>query len=430
MYRIERQPGTCRRRCTFEIAIAAIGLAALLFLLLLPSPVRAQGSIRAWGMGGALTASARGLDAVEYNPANLAFSEGTNVGLAGVALDVHNNALSLDRYNEITGAYLDEADKQRLLDDIPESGFRLNADVRASAMGAQVGDYAVSFGAWGAGSGTLDRDYFDLVLFGNELDETVDFSNTSGEGWALATAAVSTGHQLYRTETWVLYGGMNVRYFQGIYEMHVEEAYGSLTTTMDEISGEAYVATRSARGGSGAGCDLGLALQIPGSWTFGLALDNAYTRLQWNTGVEEQRFWINAADINLANDDLDDAVADADSTLEGGSYTTSLPRTLRMGAANRLGAFQVAADYVQGFETRGASSTTPQLNLGAEWELCSFFMPRAGCSVGGARGSSLAGGVGLGLGPWKVDLAAMTRGGMSGGSAKGVGFAAGTSLKF
>lgn len=430
MYRIETNSRAIRRSRAFETAIAAIGLAALLLLLLLPAPVQAQGSIRAWGMGGALTAGARGLDAVEFNPANLGFSEGTNVGLAGVALDVHNNALSLDRYNEITGAYLDESDKQRLLDDIPESGFQLDADVRASAMGAQVGDYALSFGAWGAGSGTLDRDYFDLVLFGNELDETVDFSNTHGEGYALATAALSTGRQLYRTETWVLYGGMNLRYFQGIYEMHVEEAYGELTTTMDEITGEAYVATRSAKGGAGAGCDLGLALQIPGSWTFGLALDNAYTRLQWNTDVEEQRFWIDAADINLANDNLDDAVADADTTLDGGSYTTSLPRTLRLGAANKLGAFNVAADYVQGFETRGISSTTPQLNLGAEWDLCGYFMPRAGCSLGGARGRSLAGGVGLGVGPWKIDLAAMTRGGMSGGSTKGVGFAAGTSLKF
>ena len=430
MYRIKSEIRTSPRSRAYEATIAMIGLAALILLLLLPAPVQAQGSIRAWGMGGALTASSRGLDAVEFNPANLALTQGTNVGLAGVALDVNNNALSLDRYNEITGSYLNESDKQRLLDDIPESGFQLDADVRASAMGAQIGDFAVSFGAWGAGSGNLDRDYFELVLFGNELDETIDFSNTHGEGYALATAAVSYGRKVYGGDTWSLFGGMNVRYFQGIYEMHVEEAYGSVTTTFDEIVGEAYVSTISAQGGTGAGCDLGLAVQFPGSWTFGLALDNAYTRINWDTDVETQRFWVDASDINLANDDLESAIADADTTLTGEAYSTSLPRTMRLGAANRLGSFNVAADYVQGFETRGTSSTTPQVNMGAEWDLCSYFMPRMGMSFGGAQGRSLAGGLGLGLGPWKVDLAAMTRGGLSGGGTKGVGFAAGTSLKF
>ena len=107
-----------------------------------------------------------------------------------------------------------------------------------------------------------------------------------------------------------------------------------------------------------------------------------------------------------------------------------MPRVMRMGAANRFGKFNLAMDYVQGFESRGTASTTPQLNMGAEWDLCSYFMPRAGMCFGGAAGRGLAGGLGLGVGPWKVDLAAMTRGGLTGGGTKGVGFAAGTSLKF
>ncbi len=123
MYRIKSEIRTATGSRAFEATIAAIGLAALILLLILPSQAQAQGSIRAWGMGGALTASSRGLDAVEFNPANLALTQGTNVGLAGVALDVNNNALSLDRYNEITGSYLNESDKEQLLDDIPDSGF-------------------------------------------------------------------------------------------------------------------------------------------------------------------------------------------------------------------------------------------------------------------------------------------------------------------
>ena len=135
-------------------------------------------------------------------------------------------------------------------------------------------------------------------------------------------------------------------------------------------------------------------------------------------------------DISLTTDDLDNSVADSDTVFYGGEYSTNLARVMRMGAANRFGKFNVAVDYVQGFETRGTTSTTPQLNMGAEWDLCSYFMPRAGVCLGGLAGRGLAGGLGLGVGPWKIDLAAMTRGGLSGGGTKGVGFAAGTSLKF
>ncbi|MBU8870263.1 MAG: hypothetical protein KOO60_05225 [Gemmatimonadales bacterium] len=413
-----------RRPVTIALAFLTI------MFLLSTSGAYAQGSIRAWGMAGGLTAGARGLDAVEFNPANLALSPGTNIGLVGVAVDVNNNALSLNRYNEITGAYLDEADKNQILSDIPESGLRLGANVRASALGVQVGNMAITFEAWGAGQGNLDRDYFDLVLFGNELDKTIDFSDTHGEGYALATTALSYGRQVYETDDYTLYGGMNVRYFQGFYEMHVEEAFGQMTTTMEEISGEALVSTLFAEGGSGAGLDLGMAMQIPDSWTFGLAFDNFYSNINWNTDVEAREFSLDASDINITNDDLDESIADADTVFYGGEYSTSLPRVMRLGAANRFGKFNLAADYVQGFSTRPTSSTTPQLILGAEWDLCSYFVPRAGMSLGGLAGRSLAGGFGLGLGPWKLDMAAMTRGGLTGGGTKGAGFAMGTSLKF
>ena len=149
--------------------IAATLVYLILALIISPEPALAQGMVRAWGMGGANTAISRGLEAVSYNPANLAFSRGTNIGLAAVALDAHNNSLSLDRYNEITGTHLDEAGKTALMADIPEDGFRLDADARASALGVQSGNYAFSFSAFGAGQGNLDKDYFDLVLFGNEL---------------------------------------------------------------------------------------------------------------------------------------------------------------------------------------------------------------------------------------------------------------------
>jgi hypothetical protein len=412
---------------TAAILVAA-GLVA--WATMTPAPARAQGAVRAWGMGGANTAASRGLEAVDYNPANLAFSQGTSVGLAAGALDVSNNAFSLDRYNEITGAHLDAADKTALLADIPAEGFRLDADARASVLGFQSGNFALSFNAIGSGRGNLDKDYFDLVLFGNELGKTVDFSNTWGEGYAVGSATFSVATTLASGSLGALSLGVNTRYLQGLYEVHVEEAYGSLTTSMTEISGEAFVSTLSSDGGQGYGVDLGLGLQTPGGWTLGLVVDNIYTKMTWDGNVEANEFRVTASDINLMNEDLEASVADMDTTYAAGTYETTLPRRLRVGAANRFGPLALAVDYTQGFEDRGTTSTTPQFNAGLELWSTGFIQPRLGASTGGAVGTGVSAGLGLRLGPWRVDMAAVSRGGMSAGETKGVGFAAGSSLVF
>jgi Family of unknown function (DUF5723) len=415
-------------RALAAITILATGLA--LIGMLIPQASFAQGSVRSWGMGGTGAATARGLDAANFNPANLAFSEGFNVGLATAAVDVHNNTLSLDRYNEITGAKLSTADKEQLLSEIPEDGLRLDADVKASVFGIQTGSFAVTFNALGAGSGNLDKDYFDLVLFGNQLGETVDFSNTSGEGYAIGSAAFSYGHVLHKSEESQLSLGLSAKYLQGAYEVHVEDAQGNLFTGMEEIAGQAYVSTITSEGGQGYGLDLGLAFQAPGGWTMGLSMENLYTKVTWDQNVEARDFRVQASDINALNDDLDNSIIDSDTTYAADSYTTTLPRQMRLGTANRFGAFAVAFDYVQGFENRGVTSTTPSFHLGTELCWTGIVQPRFGVSVGGVAGTGASAGLGMKLGFWKVDMAAVSRGGVNPNATKGVAFAMGTSLVF
>ncbi len=417
-----------RSKATAAIVIAATSLA--LMGMLIPEAAFAQVSVRSWGMGGTGVATARGLDAVNYNPANLAFSEGFTVGLAAAAVDVHNNSLSLDRYNEITGTYLDTEAKDKLLSDIPDAGFQMDANVSASVFGLQSGNFALSFNALGNGSGNLDKDYFDLVLFGNELDETVDFSNTNGEGYAMGSAALSYGGVIMSGEQSKLSVGVSAKYLYGAYEMHVQDAYGSLNTTMDEISGEAYVSTVTSDGGQGYGVDLGLAYQTAGGWNLGMSMENLYTTVTWDSNVELNEYRVDASGINALNDDLDNAVTRTDTTYVADSYSTSLPQQLRFGAANRFGAFDVAFDYVQGFEDRGVTSTTPRFHVGTEWWLTGIVQPRVGLSVGGVAGTGASAGLGLKLGYWRVDLAAVSRGELDPNQTKGLAFAMGTSLVF
>lgn len=410
-------------------AAATLAVATLAVALLAAGPAAAQSPVRAWGMGGAGGAAARGLESVIYNPANLAFGDGSSVGLAGAAVAVQNNALSLDRYNEITGAHLDGAAKAQLLADIPEDGLSLDADVRASALGFQFGSFALTAGAVGTGHGNLDKDYFDLVLHGNPVGQTVDFSNTWGEGSAMGTATASFGARLLSLGGASLGAGVNVRYLHGLYEMHVASAGGTLTTGMEQITADAHVTTMSAEGGRGYGLDVGLALRTSGGLAVGLTLENAQGSVEWDRNVEYREFRLDAADINLLNSDLDASISDADTTWAGSAYTTSLPRQARLGAAAKVGAFLLAADWVQGFEDRGLVSSEPRVAAGLEWQL-GFLQPRLGAATGGVQGDSASAGLGLSLGFWRLDAAAVTRGGLKVGDTKGLGVAVASSLVF
>lgn len=403
---------------------------SIICLLALLAPTAMAGEARTAAMSGATTASARGLDAAVWNPAALAFSPGGSLGLAGVAVDLHNNSFSLGRYNEVAGAELNQADKERLLADIPAGGFRLDAAARAGAVGLHIGRLALTTGAVAAGRGNLDRDFFDLVLFGNELDQTVDFADTWGDGHAVGKASLSWGQPVYQGALGRMAVGVTASYLHGIYELHVEESYGAVTTAMDAISGEAFVSAVTADQGSGYGLDLGFAWQAPGGWTFGAAMDNALGTVTWTGNVERHEFRVDASDINLVNDDLDNAVADSDTSYAAADYTTDLPRRLRLGAAWDRGSLLLAADYVQGFADQAGSSTTPQLNLGAEWRPLGMVTPRAGMSFGGTAGVGVAGGLGLNLGWWQIDTAVIHRGGFNGDATRGLGFALSSQLAF
>ena len=394
-----------------------------------PGPAAAQGQVRAWGMGGALTAASRGLAAVQYNPANLALEGGTEVGMAEAAVMVGNNSLSLDRYNEITGSYLDTAAKDRLMADIPAGGLALDADVRVSAVGVRSGPVAFTLGGRGQGRGNLDRDYFDLLLYGNSVDQTVDFSSTYGGGYAVASATASFAAALHRSEDGVLAAGVNVRYLQGLYELHIARAGGSLDTRVAGIDGTAYVDALSAEGGSGYAVDLGLSLQR-GSWNLAAAVDNVAGGVDWDRGLQEDSYTVTASAVTLLDGNLDTAVTDQHVSGSADPYRTDLPRAVRLGASRATAAMTVGAELVREEGYTPDQPTRTGAAVGMEWRLAGWLAPRAGLRYDEEVGTGGALGLGLGAGPWRIDAAVMTVGGLTPGAARGFGAAVGTKLVF
>ncbi len=404
---------------TMFLLVSVLLLAAAL-------PASAGGDARALAMGNARTASSRGLDAAEANPAFLAFSKGTTIGLAGGVVDLQNNSFTLARYNAVAGKTLSEADKAELLADIPDEGFSMDVQASAGAVGVQSGCFALTTGAVGMGDGTLDKDFFDIVLFGNTPGETVDFSGTSGEAYGVAKAGLSWGQRLGGLAGGQLAVGVTGSWIEGLYDVRIEDAWGQVTTTMSSIDGGAYVSAVTAEGGQGYGVDVGIAWQKE-NWSLGLAMDNAWSRIEWDGTIERTVYRV---EVNASATSFDNALTDSDSTFALGGYTTELPRRLRMGTSVDLGSLTLAADGTLGLEDRAGTSTKPGLHAGAEWRPIGLLSMRVGGMTGGGLDPAYAAGLGLNMGFWHVDVAAMQRGSLSTDGGKGLGVGASTRFVF
>jgi len=383
------------------------------------------------GLSGAYTGACRGLDAVDWNPANLALdaSGGFSLGIASVSVDLSNNAFSLARYNEISGAVLTEADKREILSEIPGEGFILDANARASALGLRAGPLALTFQGIAGGTGTLDRDFFDLILLGNEIGQSFSFEDTDGEAYAVGAATLSFGTPVITRRAFRLSAGVNARYLHGIYDITVEEADGGITADMDGVRGEASAAMLTSQGGRGYAVDAGLALQLPRGWTLGLAVSNVSSRLTWDREVE-RRVWSARGDsITATTDDIDAHITESDTTYAAPAYARSLPAVVRLGACNAFGPFLVACDVSRGIEKRAGVSDKLAVDVGVEWRLLSWLQPRCGVGFGGEVRRAAAG-LGLNLGAVRWDLAAANRGQFVPGDSKGLALASGLALDF
>ncbi len=419
------------RRCLMNLA-CVFTLFSIVSLAWAPTPATAQGHVRAMGMGGAYTAASRGLDAVDWNPANLVIRRENSlcIGLASVAVDVHNNSFSLNRYNDVTGSVLTEADKQILLDDIPGDGLVLNANVRASALGVCSGPFAFSVQGIGGGRGTLDKDFFDLILMGNDIGESFRFDDTDGEAYALAAATLSWATPLVTRRTHRLSLGVNARYLYGLYDFRVEEATGGILADMDGVHGDATASYLTSRGGQGWALDAGLTLQAPRGWTFGVAMFNAASNLDWNNNVERRIWSVTADSLAITGDDIEDQIVQSDSTMTAQAYSSSLAPVMRFGLSNKLGLMLFAADVAKVLENRPGLSTAAEYSLGLEFQFASWFRPRFGVSHGGASHRRSSVGLGLGLGPVRWDIALANHGAIVPNDSKGLSFASGFGLAF
>jgi hypothetical protein len=398
---------------------------SLVILCCILSGVQAQTfDASSMGMGGAYSAVARGVDALAWNPANLALPRIHAVELSFISLNVAvaNSSLSLKNYERYftesgnKGEWT-EKDQKDILDLIPSRGLQTTLDANVNAMGLAVLSYGISAEVMGTASGLIPKGVAELYVSGNTLKDQYSLDGADADGFSALKIGFSAAQKIpFKKYFDVFSVGLKLNYYKGISMAEVLESEGAIYTGTGAIYYYGKARGRYANGledslntkpfaGKGFGMDLGAAGTINQKFTFSLALQNLFASLKWDKGTEEFLFILPADSFRI--DDTDKEVETTDTSYAIKSFSTRLPVVMHLGMAYQLKEnLLLSLDLEQAFENRLGYSDQAKVAIGSEYRPVGWIPLRAGLSFGGKWGGYSVGlGFGLHAYVFEFDLA-------------------------
>lgn len=409
-------------------------ISAFLIILWIFSPaiIHANTSIsnaRAVGLGGAYTSLARGIEAPSWNPANLAlYPTQFSMNLISLGVGINNNSFSKRQYDLYNGAQLTTEDLENILASIPDGGLDLDFLMNSEVLGFSYTNYALTVRAVAAGHMQIAKD-LPALLPGNEIGRTYDFDDCDGLAWAYIAYGFSAAFPLKLDAFERFAVGVGLNYLQGLYVADVVEFRGDLRTEQDFVYSQMKGQVQYAPGGAGLSFDLGASAVINSNWSVGIALPNLLNNITWSRDPERLDFSANPDSINLyeiSETENEDSLFNlSDSTYATGSFSTTIPQQVRIGAVYQQTKYLISVDYIQGFRQGPGVTTTPQLASGIEYRPLNWLPLRLGLAVGGREKILLAMGWGIKLNGFGIDFAITNQGGLLPASSQGTTFAFG-----
>jgi len=392
-------------------------------------------------MGGGGMVFASGVDAVEWNPANLSRSEGWNVSVIELGMATMSSGATFGEILAIVGVedapFLStDLTVGQIVNQIPDSGLQLftvtegfltafatgQAEVPQAgsplpSMGVTVGNIGLRVRSRVLGDATVSRGLADLIGNGFSVENLQEYEG-GNTGWgttSLSEITVSYGTMLGG----LLHVGVGGRYIQGhgmtrgrFFEPQIELAPGP---------GESYLTLQSvaveATSGKGFGIDVGLSLDLVPGLRASVSGTNVVQRMTWDEGLTAHSATFTDADFAAGVDFVDIldrydasavdpnsvslAVFEASQGLFDESY---FPQVFRGGVGWRSGgtSFELVGIKVSP-KGRFRSNWDERVSLGVEQRLPVLTL-RGGYAVGQDNLTALTGGLGLGVGPVSLEV--------------------------
>ncbi len=376
-------------------------------------------------LGDAYLAKARGFESLHWNPANLGMVDDfMTFNLFQVSSDIRNNALSLGYYNDLMGKYLNADDKQEFLDKMPDTGLSVNVNAGVHMpFSMSVWKFALTINTMVRSSVGLSKEYFDLILHGNEIGVTYNMTDNRGRAVAFVESKIGYGDRLPMesisssfADLPPIYAGISLGMIHGLAHAEVEEfetefatndsvmtAYNNLlvrTAGYDTDNNELISSSIFPGAGAGFRMNIGFTSPINDKLTASLAIKNLFGNINWTEATEEHYVKVEAFDMTINS--WNDSVT-VDSTYDIPEYSQKIPVEIHLGASYKLGSVTIYSDYVQGFERSLFTSAKPKISVGAEYYPLSWLPLRAGFGFGGDERAHFSMGTGIDFTNFKFD---------------------------
>ncbi|MDQ7064546.1 MAG: DUF5723 family protein [candidate division KSB1 bacterium] len=368
---------------------------------------------REMGMAGAYGAVAHGADAVNWNPANLGLvlTSGFTLQMPGMGMRVLNTSFGLADYNRYNGAVLAQEEKAEILSKIPDDGLKLVGNGGGMLLGVSISRLALALRLRGLSDMVISRDFFELILNGNELGREYDFSQTAGSGWAMADVSISYGQAFYVPYLNDFAVGVSLHWLKGLGMAEIVESRGRVLSDFEGLSGDGFAKLRTASGGNGFSIDIGLAGITKNNVIISLAVHNLASHIRWDQEVQIYEYGIRTDSLTveaLVNEDSDSLITDLQEDYPGEAFSAYLPLELKFGAAYAFSDWLLSGQLIQALQKAPGINRVPYVALGAEWRRLSFLPLRFGLAFGGTHRFSTSLGFSLKIGPFCSNFAFQT----------------------
>jgi hypothetical protein len=398
------------------------------------------------GLGGELGTTPRGPEAVNWNPAFLGFDDNPRFGIMPPLLNFgarfSNDSYSISMINRHfqSGNKLDSLDKIELLDNIKGDAVSIRSDAFVPGIGfsfpATYLNLSLNYDVFSATDVMIDKDVFDLGLFGNPVEnfgQTRNFENLATETVTISRISF-TGAKRFEelgfveNNDWLdeFTAGMTFSYFLGHYYLNIEEASAQMYTNWGEFDGSGLFKIVSATSGSGVGLDMGIAAKFMNRrGTFGLSIVNILNKVNW-TGAERG---IHSFDTEFhpyyekyltepvilpgpylgGMEDTEKWIEDnfqrVDSTETNQDITSELPRSILISGGwwLREGAL-ITGSIRQGLNETAGNRKLPTVSTGFEYMFHPMVPVRSGFGYNPRGGFTWGFGAGIRWGTWRSDF--------------------------
>ena len=269
-----------------------------------------------------------------------------------------------------------------------------------------------------------------LFVFVNKLTDPLSVRDSKGEAWAITSINFSYGHNLYKTREKELALGFTFKYLIGWLYYKVVESQGDIYFQEEGINGLGSFAIQSAEGGRGFSIDLGSTYRFKNNWHWGVCISNVFSQMKWNKETEERGYHFEMDTLDVEDFDDDSVTVTSDYTKEIGSFTTNLPIVIRSGIGKIGKKFSWSLDAKEFIYKGAVNATYFEASIGAEYKLFKWLPLRSGISLTQGKYFSLAGGLGLKLGAYYLDVGMANCNGLLPNQSKGISLAISSGLCF